>query len=519
MTPDLGYPDTMNDFNAGIYTWSKTTIAHNTVTVDARRQEANPAGTLRFFSDGPFARAVSVDAPGSYPQTTAYRRTLVMVDVPGSNVGAALRRDQSAESRRKAAPTPEPVEADRGYVVDFFDVAGGHQHDYSLHGPPGTFTVPREVKLTRPARGTLAGEKVALGELYDDPVRGAKDFKGSFRYYEGSGFQHLFNVQHIRRGEEFFLAQYAHAQDPAAQLRMRILPQPGQELILADAHVSPVKHPELIKYLIARRVGPADQPLESHFVSVLEPFNVQPFLTGTALQSVEGPASARALLVSRGEMRDLIIHSADGPVRVALPGAEPVETDAEVAVITLDNANQPVRAFFSSGTYLRMGKLQLRATPFTGEIGSVNPQKSMIGVRLDSVAALDPATLAGRTLLVENAFHRDAFTIRSARIEDGELLLETKDDLRVGLARVATAEASQFTTKTALYLSALYPGTMLTNRNFRPLGTVTSCKDGTITLAAPRPLLFPVNPGDDVWFVALGFGDRIRIPAVVNWQR
>ena len=38
MTPDLGYPDGANEFLPGIFTWSKTTIAHNTVTVDAKRQ-------------------------------------------------------------------------------------------------------------------------------------------------------------------------------------------------------------------------------------------------------------------------------------------------------------------------------------------------------------------------------------------------------------------------------------------------------------------------------------------------
>lgn len=502
MMPSLGYPDAMNDFNAGIFTWSKATISHNTVTVDARRQEANPAGTLRFFSDGPFARAVSVDAAGSYPQTTTYRRTLVMIDVP-----------------------PAAGEPEQGYVVDFFDVAGGHQHDYSLHGPPGTFSLPPSVTLNRPAKGTLAGEKVALGALYDDPVRGAKDFKGSFRYYEGSGFQHLFNVQTIKRGEAQFVATYAHEKDPAARLRIRILPQPGQQLLLADAHISPVKHPELIKYLIARRTGPADQPLDSTFVSILEPYSVQPFINNAIALPVAGLAASRAVLVThepdaRGGTRELILHGTAGALSVTLPGADPVETDAEVAVITLDAANQPVRAFFTSGTYLRMGQLRLAASPFTGEISSVNPQKAMLGVRLDpALPAPDPATFVGRTLRVENAQHRDAFTIRSARIEDGDLVLETRDDLRVGLARVATAGGSELTTKTPLYLSALYPGTMLTDRRFLPLGTVKAVKDGTITLTADASSRFPVKPGDDVWFIALGFGDRITIPATVNWQR
>jgi len=35
LTPDLGYPDAMNVFVPGVWTWSVNTIAHNTVTVDA----------------------------------------------------------------------------------------------------------------------------------------------------------------------------------------------------------------------------------------------------------------------------------------------------------------------------------------------------------------------------------------------------------------------------------------------------------------------------------------------------
>src|SRR5690606_5926223 len=41
MMPDLGYPDAMNDFVSGIYTWTKNTISHNTVMVDAARQPGN----------------------------------------------------------------------------------------------------------------------------------------------------------------------------------------------------------------------------------------------------------------------------------------------------------------------------------------------------------------------------------------------------------------------------------------------------------------------------------------------
>ncbi|QYM78684.1 heparinase II/III-family protein [Horticoccus luteus] len=501
LTPDLGYPDAANEFNPGIFTWSKTTISHNTVTVDARRQNANPAGTLRFFADGPHTRALSVDAPGTYPATTTYRRTLVMVDLPA------------------AAHSP-----DRGYVVDFFDVAGGHQHDYSLHGPPGEFSVSAETNLTPPAPGTLAGENVALGEIYDDPVLGAKDYKGSYLRYAGSGFQHLFNVQHVQSGSDFTYAQYIDAKNPQARLRIRILPQPGQDIILADAHVSPIKHPALLKYLIARRTGPAGAPLASTFVSVLEPFPDQPFLVSATPAPVAGPAEARAVIVRRapdaqGGVRDLIVHSAHGPVRVDSAGLPPLETDAEVAVVTLDAAQHPVRVFFAQGTYFRLGALQFSAAPLEGQIVSVNPATNTIGVRINSVAPPDLATLTGRVFAVKNAQHTDAFTIASARIDGRTLVLAIKEDLRVGLARVATATPDQLTTNTPLYLAAVYPGTMLTTRAFQPLGTVTRCQDGVLQLAAPRPAHLPVNPGDDVWLLGVALGDRVTLPTVFNWQQ
>src|SRR5205814_3712245 len=83
--PDLGYPDAMNVFVPGIYTWSKNTIAHNTVVVDGQRQvNEAAAGEVQLFADSPFARVIDVEAKGTYPQCSTYRRAMIMVDVaPG----------------------------------------------------------------------------------------------------------------------------------------------------------------------------------------------------------------------------------------------------------------------------------------------------------------------------------------------------------------------------------------------------------------------------------------------------
>src|SRR5439155_19235404 len=193
ISPDLGYPDAMNEFVPGIYTWSKNTISHNTVTVDAQRQIGEGPGEVQLFADCPFARVVDIEAKETYPQCSSYRRAIIMVDV-----GAA----------------PEG----QSYFVDIFTVAGGKQHDYSLHGPPGKFEMIGG-QWSQPAKGTLAGENVALGEIYDDPNLAKNGAAGGYGAYAGSGFQHLYNVRALRGGDAW-VAQFAHEKDPKSMLRI-----------------------------------------------------------------------------------------------------------------------------------------------------------------------------------------------------------------------------------------------------------------------------------------------------------
>ena len=140
--PDLGYPDGANEFVPGIFTWSKNTISHNTVTVDRHTQRGNAPGTVELFAGGQFARVMDVSAAGTYPQCDQYRRAMIMVDCGGG----------------------------QSYFVDVFTVRGGKEHDYSLHGPPGTFEILGG-RWSEPRPGTLAGENVKVGEIYDEARR------------------------------------------------------------------------------------------------------------------------------------------------------------------------------------------------------------------------------------------------------------------------------------------------------------------------------------------------------------
>ena len=516
MMPDLGYPDGANEFNSSIFTWSKTSISHNTVTVDAHRQPANPAGHLQLFADGPFDRALIADASDTYPQTSVYRRTLVMVDVPDTATAK-----------------------DRGYVVDFFDVTGGHQHDYSLHGPTGKFTALGGT-WSAPEPGTLAGPNVKVGELYDDPVRGAKDFKGSYLNYEGSGFQHLVNVQRLKSGADDFIAEYVHDKDPNARLRIRILPQPGQELIRAEARVSPIKYPEVVTYLVARRTVDADkQELSSKFVSVLEPFSTEPFIAGvrrddlvqtsefvkfyatTEITEMSHTITGNAVTVTRSDgTRDIVIHRTDVFAAHFTPdNMPPLTTDAEVSVVSLDVKNQPIRAFFAGGSFLQIGDRKFTASEFKGRITALEVSAGKLHIRLFGDALTpDLTTLPGRVLHLSNSLRDTVHTITAATREDDDLVLTVKDDLRVGLLHVDSVEGRLIHSKTALRLFAIYRGTTLCNRADQPLATVQEAKDtGELTLTAPPT--GKISPGEDLWMIDAAVGETVRLPAILSWQK
>ena len=135
-----------------------------------------------------------------------------------------------------------------------------------------------------------AGEHVAIGSFYDDPVRASPENKHGYMGYRGSGFQHLVNVRRHQSGP--WTADYAHEKDPNAQLRLRVLPQPGQETMLAEARVSPVKFPQILHYLIARREA-KDGVLESKLVE-------QALLERIATRLSHFPGYARILRVHAG---------------------------------------------------------------------------------------------------------------------------------------------------------------------------------------------------------------------------
>ena len=485
MMPDLGYPDFMNAYVPGIFTWSKNTICHNTVTVDTSKQPVNQAGTVQLFAGCPFARVLDVDAPETYPQCTTYRRQLLMVDIDDAH----------------------------SYFLDVFTVEGGSEHDYALHGPPGEFEAIGG-DWEAQAKGTLAGEDVALAQIYDDPVLGAEGYDGGYGDYQGSGFQHFMNVRRHRGGS--WVGEWRHEKDPDAKLRIRLLEQPGQEIILANAQVSPVRQRELLTYLIARRTG---KTLCSRFVSVIEPFAGAPVIE-----------AAEFVPLDKGHGICVAVRRLDGAVDVIMYDPSQsrkhvrtfgIKTAAQAAVVRIDAEGQPAGAFFAGGESMHVQGKRLEAEPLpSGVVSSVEPDKQLVHVKMKAHgASFDPASLVGRVAHFKNDIRKTAHPVAAASLEGDELLLTTGDALLVGRARLKGVAATALETDTAFMFAPVYRGTYAADLALTTAWPITEVEDGAIHLAAPLPEGHAFAAGDDVWIVNVGAGDQLDITPTGVWKR
>lgn len=479
MMPDLGYPDAMNAYVSEVYTWSTNTAPHNTVVVDAQKQQRNMPGVVHDFSQGSFARSMDASSP-AYRDASQYRRNMIMVDVPG----------------------------DQSYVVDFFHVTGGKQHDYLLHGPPGTVEgIQGNWGTIQP--GTLAGPTVQPGVLYDDEKLGKKGYDGGYGSYRGSGYQHLYNVQQLKDAHP--ILQYQHVSDKDALLRIHLQDQNQQEVFMADAYDKPRAKSHVLKYLIARKKAEEGAELKSSFVSVLEPFKSKSFILSTqklALDSGEG----QVVEVVRDGATEVVINDTLNSVKKLKQYQ--IETDANSVVLTFDSNKKLVRLFFSNGTYLRhKGKL-IKLESTTGRVTSVSIPNSEVKVQLEKSSRNGKSIISGETAYFTNSFRTAVHPLTTKTLTGNTLTLKTKDDLLVGKLRIETADNLSAKTSTNLPFELLYNGVTVLDQNYNPLALVEKISKRQLTLSTNNGL----KSGSDVWLSNLGVGDKVMIKNCISWE-
>ena len=285
--PDLGYPEYADGKWPKRAGWTVNTVSHNTVVVDARKQDPSWVGRCHWFAASAGVSAIEVGCAEVYPEAAEYRRTLALVD---------LSRTES-------------------YLVDLMRVTGGADHVASFHSGDGTVT-SSGLDLVAQGEGTYAGPDIPFGQHYD----GAPDGR-----YVGSGFAYLYEVERAARPESGWWVDWDLADtwgtrlgDAPVHLRYHGL-SPVDEVALAwgDPPRNKPGNPRRLRYVLQRRQG-AD--VRSLFAAVIEPYSGRaPNLAAVERLDLglgEGDLTAAGLRIEAADGRVDRILSSDDVCRV-----------------------------------------------------------------------------------------------------------------------------------------------------------------------------------------------------------
>jgi oligo-alginate lyase len=470
--PDHGYGEHAAEGDIPAV-WTKNTLPHTTVVVDGRRQDTQGPGRLVLFKAGPGLSLVEVDAPDTYHSTAEYRRTVALIEMG----------------------------PDARYALDLFRTAGGDRHDYSMHGFEGDFHTTG-VSLSDPqAKGTLAGEDVPQGAIYDDdglvdPLRKGR----SYYTYRGGGYSYLYDV---RRG---------HPDGPWSaswrdgEVGLQTLFLPSDEAIVA--HGDPPRkpgNPRQFTYVLLRNEGDG---IVSRFATVAEPFKGEPRVR--AVEELERTNRAISLKVEHLHGKDTIRHTIDG-------------NGTCFSLVRHDPEGKIERLHLTG-----IGSVQAEETSLTiarglsGRVVTVDPENSTVEIEKDRESqGFGGRSLVGEIARIGNDRRSTAYTITGVEGRGRRLQIRFgTDSFRVGRFAVtaANADGSGLSTRTNLYMASqgYYRGARLVDaeyRNWLPVEDVRLSphrpgfrRDGSIALVGKHDLeafepeqiafLYDFGPGD-----------------------
>ena len=274
LLPDVGYTHTRHRV------WSTSTLCHNTVVIDEKRQHtrgrSGPSdGRLLAFEPGFDAvKWAEASGEGAYPGLArVYRRALLLVNAGESDV----------------------------YAVDLFRVTGGSQHDWALHGnadADGEASV--SVPLAPYGEHMLPGVDVRLptGES-DRGDAGGRNI--AYAYFQ--------NVSRGAASDDLKIT-FSIDDSPVA-VRTHIPGQAGAEVFAGDAmsfrraeeNDALLDKFRMPIFLLRRKGTP---PLSSRFAAVHEPFDGKPFVDDVRVEMLDGDAVG--ITVSHHGVVDHIVY-------------------------------------------------------------------------------------------------------------------------------------------------------------------------------------------------------------------
>jgi hypothetical protein len=366
--PEMGYPEYMDSIAPSPGGWTTHTVSHATVEVNEKRQLEGVFGDLHAFVEADGLRYVDASCEDAYVHcgVTLYRRSLVLVDVPGG-----------------------------AYTVDIFRVRGGKEHDYLFH------SLPSEVKLdgptlSAPRKGTLAGETVEFGTKPE----------GVFPYQvDNSGYQYLYDVQSCDMNRPY-TARWT-AEDGVAFSAV-FVPDRAETFMLTKGYPRPSSKSLPPMQFLVRRKLPGGPDNISTFASVFSVEKKKPFILDVKRIELSQSSDpfAYALLVRHAAGEDLIMSTLS-------PSGRAASSDGRFSL-----AGQLGVASWRGGRFTRLilvGGAEFAAEGKTVKLAAPEARATVQQVRDDRLV-LDralPAWALGRILFAERKPVETSYRVKS----------------------------------------------------------------------------------------------------------
>jgi len=381
LAPDHGYPE----FATSIPTnreWTGSTLSHNLVYVNKTPQKEIWGGHVVFFKQLRDFGAFEIDGRKAYPDIKEYKRTMLL------------------------------VEADRAggkaFIIDIFHVAGGNDHVFSFHGPPGTVEA-NGITLVPQGKGTYAGEQIPKGIW-------SKNFP--------VGYSHLYDVRRNQNPPGKFMLDWQAETGYRGitgkdniHLRMYALTQ-AEDVALASGDPPQNKpgNPKKLEYLLMHRAAP---DLNSTFVSVLEPYRDKPFIKSvTRLDDSNGQSVAISVDMTDGT-RVYILYNADEVSEMRLPNG--ISMTGKLGYLKEKEGN-PVKGILVNGSNLTFGKMNIKSGgTLTGKVLKMNKEFAGGGWLITDAKLPVDGSLKGEQLIIDTENERDAsYKIKNV-VREGDL--------------------------------------------------------------------------------------------------
>jgi len=330
LLPDFGYPPVQyGGWDAPRSLWYMMTPAHNTVTVDGKRQKSSagarteragyeglPAGKVTLWADGQRFRAVRASGPEMI-EGQRYERTVALVDVSDSD----------------------------SYVFDLFRVAGGSDHAKFLRSHFGTITTTGLTLKPAPDYG----HNTQMRNFQEDaaPQPGwSVDWKIADRYhYLPEGADVHLRYTDLTAGAEAYTA----------------------ESWIDTSGIGDVDGSWIPTVLTRRQAQ--NGPLASTFVGIVEPYERTPLLAQIRrlpLETPDGkplPDSAAAVEIRLADGRTDLLLAADTELpeggAMALKDRG-VRMDGDLCLIRKNATGEVARIALCQGRSVQVGDLELR---------------------------------------------------------------------------------------------------------------------------------------------------------------